>query len=250
MVVVVGACRDYQGIKAARSETAARLYNAVQRRLVIDHASAFFLEIAAGASAAGASVGGGAGATSARGGDAERGLPVAPGRDDDGGMSFKHIAGIIDTAEKTRFARIVFRASAGHAIVRFADIAEPLVDAEGASHTKSVFAIFFRGKTLAGKLDRICSAFAAHQHDVPSFDSPAAVAAARAETAVVVDDSLRWLREEQEASAASLRTTALLVRKWRAGVRREKAVNHTLNMFAREQVRESGGHDRRHSPSA
>jgi hypothetical protein len=29
--------------------------------------------------------------------------------------------------------------------------------------------VFYRGRTLTGKLDRICSAFSAHQHDIPNF---------------------------------------------------------------------------------
>jgi len=40
--------RDYLAIKTERDRTAATLYQAVQRRLVIDHAKAFFLEAAAG----------------------------------------------------------------------------------------------------------------------------------------------------------------------------------------------------------
>ena len=36
------------------------------------------------------------------------------------GLRFQHIAGIVLTEDKARFARIVFRASAGHAVVRFA----------------------------------------------------------------------------------------------------------------------------------
>jgi len=153
------------------------------------------------------------------------------------GLRFQHIAGIVLTEDKARFARIVFRASAGHAVVRFADIAEPLVDDRGVRQAKTVFTLFFRGRTLGGKLDRICSAFNAHQHDIPQFSDPASVRDAAEETRRVMDDSIVWLRNEQEASATSLRHLALLVAKWRTGVQREKAVYHTLNMFLRQPER-------------
>jgi len=92
--------RDYMGIKAAREETAARLYHTVQRRLVIEHAKQFFLEAAAGSSrtattAAAAGLGdvdvefaGGAGAG------------AGGRRADEEDMQFKHIAGIIATEDK------------------------------------------------------------------------------------------------------------------------------------------------------
>ena len=78
-------------------------------------------------------------------------------------MHFRHIAGIIGTEDKIRFGRMIFRVSAGHAVVRFKDIFEPLLDDKGVRQAKSIFTIFFRGQTLGTKLDRICSAFNAHQ---------------------------------------------------------------------------------------
>ena len=148
-------------------------------------------------------------------------------------MAFKHVAGILGTEDKEKFARIVFRASSGHAIVRFADIAETLIDAEGAPHAKTVFAVFFRGRTLAGKLARICAAFSAVTHDIPNFAHEGEVAAALDETKAVIADSIVWLREERGSSSATLRHLALLLRKWRLGILREKAIAHTLNCCTR-----------------
>lgn len=174
--------------------------------------------------------------TSATAADAEASAFSTPTADT-AGLRFQHLAGIILTEDKARFARIVFRASAGHAVVRFADIAEPLVDDRGLRQTKTVFTLFFRGRTLGAKLDRICSAFNAHQHDIPPFSDPGSVREAMDEARRVMDDSIVWLRNESEASATSLRHLALLVAKWRTGVQREKATYHALNMFSRQTER-------------
>jgi V-type H+-transporting ATPase subunit a len=245
---------DYQGIKTARDETAARLYQVVQRRLVIEHAKDFFLEAAAGRGAS-TQRPSAAAPTAYAPMDVERGSSAANDEDD---MQFKHIAGIIATDDKVcvqrtflvgslstanahalqvRFARILFRASAGHAVIRFADIAEPLIDDKGVKQTKSVFAIFYRGRTLTAKLDKICSAFSAHQHDIPSFDNEQDVARALEETRRAMEDSITWLKQEAESSSITLRHLSLLIRKWRTGAQREKAIYFTLNMFLRAPER-------------
>ena len=108
---------------------------------------------------------------------------------------------------------------------------------QGRKHVKSVFAIFYRGRTLSSKLDRICTAFSAHQHDIPNFANDAEVQAALDEAKAVIGDSTTWLEQEKATSATTLRHLALLVRKWLAGVRREKAIFHTLNMFLRAPER-------------
>lgn len=224
--------RDYLAIKSERDKTASALYHAAQRRFVIERASGFFLEeLAAGGP----------------GGEEDGGAGVGLGRDVEAGtgasgesdMTFKHVAGMLDTAEKVRFARIVFRASSGHAVVRFSDIPGEIVDDKGVPQVKSVFAIFYRGRSLTSKLDRICAAFSASTHDIPNFASPAQVEGALEETKRVIADSLTWLEHERGTTASTLAHMALLVRKWRTGVQREKAIYHTLNCFTRNFERGS-----------
>lgn len=61
--------------------------------------------------------------------------------------------------------------------------------------------------------------------------------AALDEAKAVIGDSTTWLEQEKATSATTLRHLALLVRKWLAGVRREKAIFYTLNMFLRAPER-------------
>ena len=239
--------KDYVAIKAERDKTAAALYAAVQRRHVIELAADFFLTEAARADWSGArsEAAGGVGfATSAsaqsRSAIGGRGVDVeaasATSADDDG-MAFKHIAGILATEDRERFARIVFRASAGHAVVRWADVPGTLVDTDGVEQAKSVFAVFFRGRTLGGKLARICTAFSAATHDIPNFAHEREVAASLDETKGVIADSIAWLSAERDSSSATLRHLALLLRKWRIGILREKSIAHTLNCCTRNPDR-------------
>lgn len=230
--------KDYQALKGERDSTAAQLYAAVQRRHVIEKASEFFLD-----GNFDEAVEGVGSPMAMRGGalvrDAEAGISMTarrggagPSAEEDE-MSFKHIAGIVSTEDKARFSRIIYRASSGHAVVRFADIESPLIDEKGAKHDKSVFVIFYRGRALSGKLDRICTAFNANQHDIPSFNNHDAVTAALAETKTAIDDSVAWLEHEKVTSVTSLRHLSFLLRKWQTGIQREKGVYFTMNQFLR-----------------
>ena len=91
---------DYIGIKAARDATTARLYQAVQRRLVIEHAKDFFLEAASGRGTVPARAPTAA-STAFSPIDMEAG--TAPRSEDVDDIQFKHIAGIIATADKVCF---------------------------------------------------------------------------------------------------------------------------------------------------
>jgi hypothetical protein len=105
----------------------------VQRRHVIERAGDFFLVEAGTGSSSGSSATGGSswneaagipsftgagGAMRAGAADVEAAASGAGGGAASGGdasMAFRHVAGIVATSEKEKFARIVFRASSGHA---------------------------------------------------------------------------------------------------------------------------------------
>lgn len=236
--------RDYLAIKAERDRTSAQLYEAVQRRHVIEKAGEFFnFESRAGLgagsyggqSASGNSDRSGLLAAAAAGNRDVEGLRAPVGTQEEDELQFKTIAGIIATGDKVRFARIVFRASSGHAVVRFADIPGKLVDEKGQEHVKSVFALFYRGRTLTGKLERICSAFSANTHSIPAFTNTEAVNAALEETKSLINDSIAWLEQERSTSVTTLSHLALVTGRWRRGVAQEKATYHTLNMFVRSE---------------
>lgn len=233
--------RDYQQVKTERDKTAAALYQAVQRRFVIERAAEFFaLERDGNVSDNGNSnVGGGTGMDSPPTNSFSRNPRPGTNADESDDMTFKHIAGIIATEDKVRFARIIFRASFGQAVVRFADIPVEVLDEKGDPHQKSVFAVFYRGRSLSSKLDRICTAFSASLHDIPNFAKESEVAAALEETRAAISDGMAWLDQERQTSTAALVHLGILVRKWRMGIQREKAIYHCMNMSIRNPERGS-----------
>lgn len=224
--------RDYVAVKNERDKIATALHNAVQRRFVIEKAAEFF-EVSIsdiplpGTGAAMGSRAGLQGFTEMRDESHEYGSD----------MAFRHIAGVLNSEDRASFERIIFRATLGHAVVKFADIPVELVDPTGASGLKTVFTIFYRGSSLAPKLDRICTAFSAKQHDIPNFADPAAVSSALEETKIAIRDGVAWLAQERATSGAALVHIGVLLRKWKLGIAREKAIYHTLNCFVRHPER-------------
>jgi V-type H+-transporting ATPase subunit a len=91
-------------------------------------------------------------------------------------MRFSSITGVVSTEEKSRFERMIFRATRGNCYVRFAPIRQPIADpATGALVEKSVFIIFYKSESIELKLKRICDAFDAHRYSLPDMDDGGAV---------------------------------------------------------------------------
>jgi V-type H+-transporting ATPase subunit a len=91
-------------------------------------------------------------------------------------MRFSSITGVVATEEKSRFERMIFRATRGNCYVRFAPIRQPIADpATGALVEKSVFIIFYKSESIELKLKRICDAFDAHRYSLPDMDDGGAV---------------------------------------------------------------------------
>lgn len=60
-------------------------------------------------------------------------------------MKFSYMAGVVETTDKTRFERQLFRTTRGNCYVRFADIEQPITDpATGQALQKLVFIIFYK----------------------------------------------------------------------------------------------------------
>ncbi len=234
--------RDYLELKAEREKTAAVLAAAGMRRLVIERAVEWFDVVGAGGGegdgGGGNAVGSGLRATSAGVAalEAGRAPPAGAGAGAGGGeedITFRHIAGVLKADDQTRFQRIVFRASAGHAAVRFAPIPAALMDERGEASRRAVFAVIYRGKALLPKLQRICAAFGASTHDIPPFSRPREVAAALEEAKRTIDTAVKWMAGSAAMVAHVLGNVRLALAFWRTGVARQKGVLKVLNSFTR-----------------
>jgi V-type H+-transporting ATPase subunit a len=171
--------------------------------------------------------------------DAEEGISMASmggggggsSYQDDYSMSFSNISGVLSTIDKSRFERMLFRATRGNCYVRFSELPKEALDADGKTIEKSCFVVFYKSKTLDIKIGRICDAFGASRFDLSMINSPSHLRAARdsnyqdlLDAKLVLDTNTTLRVELCELLAGTLET-------WFWIVKREKSVYHTLNCF-------------------
>ena len=86
-------------------------------------------------------------------------------------MRFSSITGCVLSDEKLRFERMIFRSTRGNCYLRFAEIEQDISDPEtGNPSHKHVFIIFYKSRSIEGKIKKICDAFSAHRYSIPSMD--------------------------------------------------------------------------------
>jgi V-type H+-transporting ATPase subunit a len=147
-------------------------------------------------------------------------------------MKFNSIAGVVPTDEKVRFDRMIFRATRGNSLVRFAPIDHPTIDPETGRETeKSVFLIFFKSATIETKLKRICDAFMAHRYTLPDMDDLDTVQKLLDENRKELIDSRTVLLKNRETRYKLCKALSKDCEKWSWIVLKEKAVYHTMNML-------------------
>jgi len=147
-------------------------------------------------------------------------------------MRFSSITGVVSTEEKTRFERMIFRATRGNCYVRFAPIKQPITDpTTGMIMEKCVFIIFYKSTSIENKLKKICDAFAAHRYSLPDMDDAPSVDRMLTENAQELVDSRTVLLKNQDTRFRLCQMLSMHTEKWTWVVLREKAVYHSLNQF-------------------
>jgi V-type H+-transporting ATPase subunit a len=147
-------------------------------------------------------------------------------------MRFSSITGVVSTEERSRFERMIFRATRGNCYVRFAPIKQPITDPEsGQLLEKSVFIIFYKSESIESKLKKICDAFQAHRYSLPDMDDAASVDRMLTENAQELVDSRTVLLKNQDTRYRLCQMLSKHCERWTWIVLKEKAVYHSLNMF-------------------
>ena len=147
-------------------------------------------------------------------------------------MRFSSITGVVSTDEKSRFERMIFRATRGNCFVRFASVKQPVTDPKtGELVNKCVFVVFYKSASIEEKLKKICDAFQAHRYSLPDMDDAPAVDRMLTENAQELVDSRTVLLKNQDTRFRLCQMLSLHAEKWSWVVLREKAIYHSLNMF-------------------
>jgi len=147
-------------------------------------------------------------------------------------LQFSSITGVLPSADRTRFERMLFRSTRGNCYVRFSDSELVLDDTNsGTCVSKVVFIIFYKSAAIESKIKRICDAFSAHRYEVRNIDRPKEVDEQQQTNHRELEDAKKILDKNTETRLRLCVDIALHVEEWLWVVRREKSVYHTMNLF-------------------
>lgn len=136
--------------------------------------------------------------------------------------------GTINREKISSFERVLFRATHGNCLVRFADVREKLIDPEtNVAMEKTVFMVFFSGTAVRTKVAKICDAFDANRYFIPEDHNEQMTAFTKCQTRI--SDLQAIIQNSDKQRSEILRSVSQQVLSWREKVRRDMGVFHVLN---------------------
>jgi len=146
-------------------------------------------------------------------------------------MTFSNIAGVLSTADRVRFERMLFRATRGNCYVRFSLLSAKALDAQGEKISKVCFIVFYKSLAIESKIIRICDAFGAHRYDLSNLNRPHDLDMLQQSNYREMLDAKAVLDKNTETRLRLCMELAKYVEEWLWVVRREKGIYHSLNLF-------------------
>lgn len=147
-------------------------------------------------------------------------------------IRFGYITGVLNTDDRVRFERMIFRVTRGNCLVRFSDIMTPLADATtGQDVRKSVFLVFYRSTLIENKVKRIIDAFDGHAYANADLNNPVSVKNAYEVVMSELEEAERVVNLNIDKCEELLRDIAKYIMAWRWTVKKEKAVYDVFNRF-------------------
>ena len=149
----------------------------------------------------------------------------------DSDMSFSNIAGVVPTADKARFERMLYRSTRGNCYVRFSSLSSKARDANGQQIDKICFIIFYKSASIEAKIKRICDAFSANRYDLSNLNRTFELQGQQQRNQREMQDAKVVLDKNTETRLRLCVEASSCLEEWLWLVRREKGVYHTLNLF-------------------
>ena len=165
-------------------------------------------------------------------------------------MTFSNISGVIGRMERSRFERMLFRATRGNCYIRFSELNasdssegplnqstlgrnanKVVLDADGKPLNKICFVIFYKSAAIEGKIIKICEAFGATRYDLSMLNRSRDLEAVRQENYQELLDSKAVLDKNTQMRLSLCENLSGDIEGWLWTARREKSVYHTLNLF-------------------
>ncbi len=147
-------------------------------------------------------------------------------------IRFGYITGVLKQENQPQFERMLFRATRGNCLVRFADVETPLANAEtGGDERLAVFIVFYRSSLIQNKVRKIIEAFNGHSYSLADFTSAESIRAAYSQVMIELEDAERVLNLNIDKCEALLKEVAKYALAWEWTIKKEKAVYDVFNKF-------------------
>jgi len=146
-------------------------------------------------------------------------------------MTFSNIAGVLPSADKARFERMLYRSTRGNCYVRFSALSERAVDANGQYIDKVCFIIFYKSTAIEAKIKRICDAFSANRYNLSDLNRPQELDYQQKQNHREMVEAKTVLDKNTETRLRICVDAAACIEEFMWIVRREKGIYHTLNLF-------------------
>mmetsp|Transcript_6404 Transcript_6404/g.10091 ORF Transcript_6404/g.10091 Transcript_6404/m.10091 type:complete len:883 (-) Transcript_6404:1378-4026(-) len=149
-------------------------------------------------------------------------------------LRFRFISGVVNSEDRNRFERMVFRSTRGNCLMQFYDTDETTVDdlSPGDAVKKEVFIIFFQAQVIESKIKRICEAFGARLYQIPDIGDIVAINEKSSEVHNDINDRRRVLEKNRADIVVLLSEVGQYLEVWKWIAMREKSIYHTMNHFA------------------
>lgn len=142
--------------------------------------------------------------------------------------SLSNLTGVIQSDKIPVFSMLVFRATRGNCVPRFAEIQEELFDTRSKkSVKKSVFTIYFGANRARDKIKKICEALNAAMHDIPDGD----VTQISRDLERSTEEIDVTINSTKDRAKGILNEVSSYLIQWKRRVAKEKAIFHTMNLF-------------------
>lgn len=148
--------------------------------------------------------------------------------DNDSKGTLGKIVGVIRTDKIPTFNLLIYRATRGNVIPRYAEIAEPVFDLrENKKIQKTVFVVYFGANFAKEKIKKICESLGASTHEYPDT----AINDARDNVAATLRQLQNTIAATEERRNEILYEIMEQIQDWKKWLAKEKAIYHTMNMF-------------------
>lgn len=152
-------------------------------------------------------------------------------------MTFSNIAGVVNSSDRIRFERMIYRSTRGNCYIRFSALNDSALNAQGQYIDKVCFIIFYKSSAIEAKIKKICDAFSAHRYNLSNLNRPRELEHQQKQNMREMQEAKIVLDKNNETRLRICIDAATNIEEWLWVVKREKGIYSTLNLFKNDLAR-------------